>query len=392
MEISKKNYDGYEEYFSAEEELFENVKDMEKNSEWIPGIPSNALSLESIFPIDVCETAANCRFNEDLAMETASSTGSQLFLSSDATGRNFLVRNCAKGTLAETAKLSGSALGRMGPEVYADTLNNGFSVARGSSMLLIRYGKLSSCHSDGDGGYAVMPISEPLADSKKVIKEKFGDARFESGYNSHSYTEAFWTLPTAQNRLVKSYQDALDDIGCDSQYPINFMPGLRFWSSDTANACAVLQPVFQMDGSRNIAFCDGVRVKHTKKSSSSYGTELFKQEIADIYAKFDASIEAIKSLAKVNIYHPENVVISLCKKFNIPKKYGEAAREEIVQFASNCISAHDVYLAMTCVPAEARDREASKWVINNLEEAVAKIVHISDWKEFDVGGTVVWSN
>ena len=53
------------------------------------------------------------------------------------------------------------------------------------------------------------------------------------------------------------------------------------------------------------------------------------------------------------------------------------------------MTAHDLYLCMTEVIAEAENCNASETVLRNLEEAIARIPRM-DWAEHDVGGIVSW--
>lgn len=382
--------------FYKVEELEAEVRDMEANSEWVRQYESSEFKLEPLMPIDVWTKAQQYGWSEALTMETAQEkVGSQLYLT--AYNSAYLVRNCAKGSLMETAKLFGSALGRMSPAAYAETLNCGFDVANGTSMMLLRYGKVAALHSEGAGGYEIMPISTLLDCTVKELEDRFGDVRFIGGYNSHEYTEARFELEDAKAYLVAVYEQALMDAGSKSAYNIDFTPVVRFCSSDTSNACATLQPLFSMGPNRDIRICDGVKVKHSKKglADGKSGVEIYKEEISTIYAKFENSANAIRRLAGITVYHPDNVVVGLCRKFGIPKKYGTAAYEEIEMYrgGEGCsMIAHDVYLAMTAALESAKDKEASRLVINGIDEALAKIAQIEDWSEFDVAGVVAWKD
>jgi len=391
--ITEKNLDGYETFFVNEEEFQNELNEMIDNDEWYTGIPSESIQLEAILPVEAESIISKYGFDPDLAYDTAEAEGTQLVLTSY--GRGSLVRQCAKESLCQTAKLNGTALARMSVAAYSDTLNNGFHVATGNSMMLMRYGKLASLHSDGDAGYVIMPMDCLFSETMKTARDKFGEVVFSEGYNSHSYTQAYMLLPEAQNKLMEKYQLALEEIGAATQYPINFMPALRFASSDTSNACATLEPLFQVAHHRYIKLCEGVKVKHSKKVrvNDKYGLELYKEQIQDIFAKFDDAVATIQRLASITILHPENCVIRLCREFNIPAKFGEAARQEIVDVTDGGASnAHDVYMAMTAVFAEAEIKKASSFVINSLEESVARIAKIQDWSSYDIGGTVAWKD
>ena len=100
----------------AEQELLQEVKDMEENSDWVPGIVSSAMELEAIDgPLFAKDVSDRCHVNYELALDTADS-GSKLILN---TGYEYkLLRETARTSLCETAKLFGSALGRMTPYLF----------------------------------------------------------------------------------------------------------------------------------------------------------------------------------------------------------------------------------------------------------------------------------
>ena len=216
-----------------------------------------------------------------------------------------------------------------------------------------------------------------------------------NGYNTHGFTSALWKLPDAQNRLVEMYQDALQRSGNASQYAVNYMPAVDFHSSDTKASCAVLDPVFILPSGVPVHFIEGVRIKHLKRGQArdTDGLKLFAEAADNIYAKFEATAEAIQNLSAVKIYHPANCVIKLCRAFHIPPKYGQAAYDEAERIAlgNSYITAHDLYIAMNEILAEAERCDASANVINNLEESLMRIVRC-DFSEYDIGGVVAWKD
>lgn len=392
--MADKRTDGWSASFTDFDSFAEDVRETERNSRWHTDIASDAIRLEAIFPIEAMECASVYGIDPDVLIETASPYGTQLVI--DIDGRKLPVRDTAIQSLQETAKLSGTALSRMTPSAYSEVLNAGFKVARGNSLVLERYEKLSACHSGAESGYEIMSASELIDATVSVSAARFGETRFIRGNSSHSFTDAWWELPQAQNHLIHTYQKALEEAGAESEYAVNFMPALHFYTSDTANSCAVLAPVFMMDGSRAIQLTEGIRVKHTRKAAENglYGTALYKELVQGIYARFEASAETIRNLAKRTVFNPENCVISLCRRYGIPKRYGEAAREEVARYTAGngTINAHDLYLGMTAVTQAAADCGASMSVRFNLDEALGKIAVLQDWSEHDVGGTVSWKD
>lgn len=400
--LERRQKDSWEEFFpeKAESALIESVVEMEQNSEWIPGITAKDIRLEALDnrPLFFDEQLRwrHMSGTEELADETAQS-GTQLLIFTGAksysNGRcHELVRNTALDGIYRVAKLNGSALGRMDRSLFAETMNNAFSVARGSALGLIRYGKLSGLHSGSDGGYMVMPISHLLDISADSITRRFGNAVLKCGYNTHGFTRAEWELPDAQSELVDMYQEALKESTNTSQYPVNFMPGVDFHSSDTAGSCATLSPVFYHNGTR-ISLVDGVHIKHLHRGDAKgrEGIDLFAEEAKDIFAKFQEAARVIADLASKRIYNPANCCIRLCTRYNIAPKYGQAALEEVNRIAAGelYITAHDLYIAMNEVLSEAERQEASFGVMTRLEESLMKITR-ADFTRDDISGVVAW--
>lgn len=399
MEMRKK--DSWDEFFprGAEAALLRSVVEMEQNSQWIPGLTAKDIRLEPIDPPMFVEEQLKMHHLtelEDLVDETSVlGTNLLIYTGSYATGRSReLVRDTAMDGISRVAKLNGSALGRMDRALFAETMNNAFSVARGSALALIRYDKLSGLHSGSDGGYMVMPISKLLDITADSITKRFGEAVLSEGYNSHGFTRAMWELPDAQSRLVDMYQKALDLSGNTSQYALSFMPGVDFHSSDTAGSCASLDPVF-FKGGVAIHFVDGVHIKHLRRGDARdrEGVDLFAEGAQNIFAKFEDATKVIAELAAKKIYNPGNCCIRLCKRYRISPKYGQAAWEEVERIAAGelFITAHDLYLAMSEVLAEAERCDASQSVVSNLEESLMKITR-TDFSKDDVSGTVSWGD
>jgi len=400
--LERRQKDSWEEYFprDAESALIQNVMEMEENSEWISGITARDIRLEALDDRPLFLETQIQQYhleNTDLIEETALS-GTRLLIYTGARaypgGRvHELVRDTAVSGLHRVARLNGNSLSQMTREKYCETMNNGFETAKGTALGLIRYGKLSGLHSGADGGYMAMPISRLLDITADTVTRRFGTAIMAGGYNSHGFTRALWELPDAQSRLVDLYQKALKESGNATKYAVNFMPGVDFYSSDTAASAASLDPVFFKPNGTPLRFIDGIKVKHLRRGDAKDkdGLELFAEGADNIFAKFEDVTKVIARLSCIKIRNPENCCIRLCNRYRISPKYGQAALEEVERIAMGemYITAHDLYLGMTEVLSEAERCDASQKVMTKLEEALAKIVR-TDFSEDDVSGTVVW--
>ena len=398
----KRQKDSWEEVFprEAEDALIQNVMEMEENSEWIPGITAKDIRLESLDdrPLFLDSQIQYYHLDNFSLAEDTALYGTRLLIYTGTrahqNGRMYeLVRDTAVSGLHRVARLNGNSLGQMTREKYCETMNNGFETAKGTALGLIRYGKLSGLHSGSDGGYMTMPISRLLDITADTVTRRFGTAVMAGGYNSHGFTKAMWELPNAQNRLIDMYQKALYESGNSTLYAVNFMPGVDFYSSDTAASAASLDPVFFKPNGTPMRFIEGIKVKHLRRGDAKDkdGLILFAEGADNIFAKFEDTAKVIAKLAGIKIRNPENCCIRLCNRYHISPKYGQAALEEIERIAMGemYITAHDLYIGMTEVLSEAERCDASRKVITKLEESLAKIVR-TDFSEDDVSGTVAW--
>lgn len=388
--------DDYEISTENREELANEVAIMEAASQWIPGIQSKDITLTPIpSPIEAPEMASKLNLDPEKTHENVND-GTKLVLDF-GTNQYWNIAPAARTTLCETAKLNGSSLGRMHQIQLAQNLNNSLDVARGTTLLLVRHDKVMALHSDAAGGYCIMPISKLLDIAEQSLARNFGPTDFKKAYHSNTYTSAIWELPDAQNDILDAYQNALQNA-VSNLHVVNFMPAVQFSSSDTQRSSAFLTPLFRMSTGTYFRFGKGVAVKHEKSSRSGqlYGLELFEAESQHLFARFYENMEVLKTMAETEIHHPENCFIGICNELNrsgtvISRKYADAAREEVANFAISCpvMSMHDIYLSMSEIVSAAEQAGATKTTVYNIEDAIARVLTM-DWTSFDVGGTVAW--
>lgn len=391
-EDGKKRWaDDYVIQTKREEVLLAEIDEMELQSRWIPGVVSRKLRVIPVpSPIEAMGVCVKYNLDPDQTYENAFS-GLKLILNNEGTYYN--VSDSSRVSLYETAKLFGSSLSKLAPEPLAQTLNNSLAIAPGTTLLLIRYGKVMAMPS---GNYCIMPISELLNITKRELS-KFGTMTFEEGFTSNTYTAATWSLPDAQSDLIAKYQDALQ-AAPSRTHAINFMPMVRLEASDTARRAASLRPLFRMGNGTEFPIGNAISVVHEIRGKGKYGLDLFEQEAGTVFAKFYESMETMERMAKVEIYNPVNTCVGIFNWLNkasclIPRKYADEVREEIERAAINTpiMSMHDIYLYMAECIGIAKQSGASLNTRLRIEEGIAKILTL-DWAQFDVGGLVAWGD
>ena len=384
----ERSWDSFEVQLTDELRLRDEIEIQDEHTEWIEGLTASDFHLTEIdSPLFAGEIADQYGLDQDALEDICEDDGTHLIAHN--LDQSWPVATTAMATLGETSKLYGSALGRMLPKDRATVYSCGLKVAKGGSIIPVRYGRVAAFHSDN---YEPMPCGLLIDETRNTIVNKFGEPLFIAGTQRHDFTRAIWELPDVTKDLVSKYEKALKGTG--AIYDLEkLVPSVRFTTSDTATSCATLQPEFRLhEGTMPfIRLTDGIAVRHEKHSGRLYGLELYKEQIQDVYSKFDESMEAIAKLATIPVFHGANCVVSLCKRYNISRKYGDLARQEIDDFqnAGMNLTAHDIYLSICNAIGNARYVGVTPKVIETLEENAARILK-AKWEDHDIGGVVAW--
>ena len=162
--------DTWDFYTDDEEQFTRAVTHMAESAEWIPDVTSKVLRIEAMDgPLEGLTNAGRYNIRDEVIRDTGERT--MLVVRN---GLQFdCVRNTAMPSLFSTAKISGSALGRLSPYNLSQVLNLCLEVAKGNTLLLRRGEKVSAFLSDSKGGYVVMNQNE-LYDIFMNGLEKFG--------------------------------------------------------------------------------------------------------------------------------------------------------------------------------------------------------------------------
>lgn len=374
----------------SEDDLRDIVTKMENATVWAPGITTSTLKVSPISgPIEAAEVARKTGVSIEAAYDTAEEYGTQILINYG--GRDYLVRASAMRSIFDAAKISGSALGRLGPYKLSEVLNLCFSVAKGSSLILYRAEKVSAVHSDNGNGYKIMPVPELLDATREVLEADFGVPKYKGGFVSHESVNATWYLPDKQDEIMQAYQDAVKNTA-PRIFSANFMPAVMFGTSDTSAGAAALIPHFITSNGGIFPLSDPIRVLH--KRGVSEGVEYFREKSKELFSVFMSMKENIERLSSIVIRHPQNAFIGLCNKAGIAKKIASPALELFMQYLSDgdepCM-ALDLYIGISEVMSFAKSGGYSGEQLVNLLETTSKILRYN-MEDFDLAGTVAWSS
>lgn len=371
--------DAYE-FLSSDYDGFRNeVTEFCKDSEWDDSIVSAKIKIHGFDTIEACALASDEGIDECVVFDTGEHSGLYLKYSD----KTYMVRDTAVKSLMETAKISGSALNKLSPSDLAKVLNLCLKTAKGNSLFLVRGRKLCACLSDI---YEIMPVTELLEITEQQLTARFGNLRFVNGYNNYSITTALWELPDVQDELLDKYDDAVKSHK-RSLYGHNFMPAVRFMTSDIGLCAATIIPEFRLKNGAYFRVNNGSKIEHKKRPNNS-AMENFEAAAAGIFAKYCDLEKTMAAMANCSVNYPLNALVGMCKKAGIPKKYASEAYEELERFCAGGRSCYmdDIYLSIASCMAAANIPESKKIA---LEDSAAKILGYK-WKDFDVAGVVAW--
>jgi|GEM_PF-4852274 len=373
--------DDYMEGFDTYTDLQESITRMEDNSIWDMDIRTSDLAITGLndTPLFADDDADSYHVNRDAMYETLDNGGSKTLLTYN--GQIFCVRTCAMSGLSERAKIFGSALWQQKPDVVAEILNYGLAVQKGKSIVLRTFDRVTALHSAEK--YEIMSISRLLENTAAALKDQFAAESFMAGSTSHILTMANWIVE--DKNLIRTYSQNMVRAGLID--PQDMTPAVKFMTSNTSNSAVRLIPAFMLPGGGFITFGEEIAVPHRKENG---GIDAYKEALGSrIYPAFKVTMEKISTLAKTVINNGPNAVVSVCKAYNIPKKYGDTARETIADFTGNGqdpTTAHDIYYSIFMA---IDDSDADPGLKMKLQDSLARAVN-ADWSEHDVKGTVAW--
>ena len=300
--------DDYIAVMSSQNDWIDTIKDSENTSLWCKGIDASTLGIISVDEYDamqVKERSAELSIDEAVLYDTCTGfEASRLCVTGGVTGA---IRSCAIPSLLNTAKINGTALGKLSKKNLAAVLSMCLEVAKkNKTLVLIRDGKVNAFLTDV---YDRMPQLELIEMFQKELINKFGSIKFISGFHSHALTGCDYELTTAQERIMKQY--SLDD---------EYMPIVRFKTSDTGFCAATVLPVLRSKNGSNICLGKGIKIDH-KRTGDVSAMQKFGEQLPQIYAKFIEFEEVFQRMTNVEINNPFNAALGMCKKCGLPTKY-----------------------------------------------------------------------
>jgi hypothetical protein len=378
----------YEDNFSCSfrdlSRFLEFLKERKENSEWFTA-PSRSLQFQSIKRDSGLGNLYMQIYQDNGKADILADTMDNTSILLNVNGCDYPVRSCALKTILERARISGYALSKVSTEVFTQILNYCLDVATGDSLIKVADEKVSAVHGGDPNDYAILEMLPLFQRVKDYLDVSFPGNTFMTANFDHSIVTAIWSLDGQTNDLLDTYRREIAAKGLIGKS--NVRPGLRFTTSDVGMSGANLFPVLLIgNGSRIVPLGYAIKTNHKNKADMEY----FDEQLSLLYARFMEAIEKQTKLLNIDIRYPANALLGVLKRVGAPKKASYEALDQFqAQNGEKPCTAYELYLAMSEVIFIAQCEGASGSRIAQLEEIIARALHVN-WSEYDRPGAFAW--
>lgn len=408
MSTARKLYeDEFHRIFEATEytDLKDLTQKMEADTQWI--VVENGCRFEAIpDPMTVesiCTDPRSPGFGipKEVLLDTADECHAQLgvhFI--DERGAEVMQcigESAMHSIYSNVAGLKGDGWNKPSPENKAIALN-AFVPTAGPITVMTESGKVRAMVS---GKFQHMPIPE-LLQITDDLDAYLGVPEFDSGFVDHCVTVCKFLYKDIAKDITDAYRNILALHGRTLGPNEQVTPVVEFRSSNTTGEAAKLLTYLQLSPGHLMPVGEGVRVNHVapvdydENGNRKTALQKFREESQLIYSRLEFEMnDMLPAMLDTVIEYPVNTFIGLCKKAQIPQKWGGLVEEELKADwpdHSGCTFL-DIYEALTSVTkkalADAKNPNAARLL--DLEEAIARIAHNRVlWTKYDLPGTVAW--
>ena len=365
--------------FSSPGDFLRFLGERAKNSSWLTA-KSKDLTFEAMDKVDPTELFGSVTSSDEALMDTMENTS----LLMTVHGSKYPVRSCALKTVLERARISGTALNKVSRDVFAEILNCCMGVASGDSLIRIADEKVSAVHGGDPKDYAVMemlPLFEHVCD---YVNRVFPGNHFVTAHFDHLMVTAIWRFDGQSDKLLDTYRR---EVAAKGLNPNGIVPALRFTTSDVGWSGANLYPIFlHGNGDRIIPLGYPIKTDHRSGVDLTY----FDSQLNLLYSRFCDAVQAQTKLLDIEIQYPDTALLGVLKRIGAPRKASYEALDYFLAIhGSSPCTAYELYMQMSDVVFSAQCDGASALRISQLEETVARALHVN-WREYDHPGPVKW--
>lgn len=352
-----------DEFIDQLDAVFETESD---GSRWMthPANEIRFIALQDADPSDIAQ------YEEALLEDTERGTG----LLAVADGTYYPVRLCAMKTVYERARINGYALGKVSKPVLARILSDCIAVTNGNTLIRVLENKISAMHGGNTMDYVVLPQAQLFRTVHAFLGSAY-DSDFIGGNFDHSITTGVWQVN--DRSLTASYEDLLKSHRVSYK---RITPAIRLTTSDVGISGANLMPMLTVDGSRKIPLGKILKVDHRGTASM----EKFEDNCRLLFAQYKTALNGLEKLISIEITHPIECMLGVCKYLGIGKKLAFRAAELFRgQNGDAPCTAHDIFYAICEILFLLQSEGATGSKVAAMEEQISRAYSIH-WNNFDL--------
>lgn len=369
--------------FSSAEDFLQFLAERKENSAWMTA-PSKEIKFQSVergtSQGDDYLKLFGLSGNEDVLADTMENTSLLLKLN----GEDYPVRSCALKTILERARISGHALNKVSTNVFTQILNYCMDVASGTSLIKVADSKVSAVHGGDAKDYAVLEMLPLFRKVCDYLATEFPGNHFVTAHFDHSIAMAIWSLDGQADPIMDTYRRELVQRNLPAT---GIVPALRFMTSDVGMSGANLYPILLIGPAKRI-----VPLGYPIKTEHKYGSDMerFEEQLGLLFARFREAMEHQVKLMDIEIRYPQTTLMGVLKRIGAPKKNSyEVLDEFLATHGDTPCSAYELFMYMSEVIFNAQSEGASGIRIAQLEEIVARALHVN-WHDYDRPGDFKW--
>lgn len=374
------------EYFTLNcREFVDTVKEFEKDDKYTR---VNIADM-SVFPLanveDELEAELDTSLDEAVADTKCNLKLGISFTDEDGSTFKFPLRETARKTLLDRAKISGPSLERLTKSKLCSVLNMCYELyPNNSTLVYFNNNKISAVLSGDDIDYSVMPLASLL----EVLHTKFDELSFEfkflKGYLDHYY--CFSQYEITDSNLLDSYQQALrtHNIPFSSS---RMKAAVQFLSSNVGMSSAKVSSFIKNDDCL-IPLGTACAVQHRNGKN----VEDFKNSLVGMFGSYQEALMDLTKLMDIKLKYPVDVMKKICKKLKFPMEQASSAIKLFESYAVNGTTAYDVYCALSEVIYNCTVSNVAETKVLLYSEDMPKVLAYTDemWKELDVPVKDTW--
>lgn len=342
-----------------------------------------------VFPLVDVEDEMEANFNSSLG-EVVADTMSNLqlgisFTDGDGFTYKLPLRETAKKSLLDRAKVSGASLERLSRAQLCTVLNMCYKIYSNSSTLIyLNNDKIAAVLSGDSKDFSVLPLNNLL----ETLHEKFNELslrfQFVDGYIDHYY--CFSRYEILDGDLLDGYKKALKEHNI-SFNPNSMRAAVQFSSSNVGMSTAKVSAFIKTD---NHYLPLGTACTTPHRGGKTIDD--FKEHLKGMFGSYQEAVIDLTKLMDIELQNPVDVMTKICQKLKYPKEQSIEAIRLFETYAGKDTTAYDVYCALGEVLFNCSASKIDKTKTLIYSEDLPKVLGFSekDWNKLDTPLKFSW--